>query len=404
MAKLVRPGSDEVGPARVLRVVASLAAREGGPPTVVLGLEHKLGALDIRSSLLSTDAEGRHGRLPVSLGVETSWSGVPVVFNRVHFPKRFRMSVGHVRAVWRHSAEADAIHVHGLYMCSSVAAWLSARMRGIPLIAQPHGVLEPYHRQKSRAVKSTFDGVVGRRILRDSSAIVCASEQEAGSIQALGFVRTVVIEHGVTVEDGNPSAPIGALIEKLGSAPVVLFLGRLAKKKNPDLLVRAWSEAERGSAHLVISGPDDYWPAEHLRQLARSLGVSGSVTLAPAAYGPDKTALLRRANLFALPSDNESFGITIPEAMVAGTPCLVSGSVATSAVVRAADAGVVVDDLDPSSWARHITEVLREPERLATMGRNAARAATARFTWESAAAEYAALYRRVIRTGPATGR
>jgi glycosyltransferase involved in cell wall biosynthesis len=359
-------------------------------------LERELRALEVRSALLSTDADGPADRLKVPTGYPIQWSGAIVHFDRVHAPKRFRMSFGHARTIWRNSRDADAIHVHGLYLCSSVAAWASARHRRIPIIVQPHGVLEPYHRQKSRAVKAAFDSLIGRRILNDSAAIVCASGQEAANIQALGHAQTVVIEHGVDLEDGEPSPATRQVVESIGASQMVLFLGRFAKKKNPDVLIRAWSLARPPDAVLVLSGPDDYWSAEALRELAVKFGVTDSVIVTPPAYGSDKTALLMRADLFALPSDNESFGITIPEAMAASTACLVSVGVATSSTVQAASAGYVVTDLDPQHWADQIAAALGSRERLREMGTNAGRLGSSRFSWKTSAAAYADLYTTCI--------
>jgi glycosyltransferase involved in cell wall biosynthesis len=111
---------------------------------------------------------------------------------------------------------------------------------------------------------------------------------------------------------------------------VLLFLGRLHRKKGCDLLIEAFSQvADRDARlHLVMAGPPQ--PPEWVDQLkgrVRALGLESRVTWPGLLQGDLKWAAFRSAEAFVLPSYQENFGIAVVEALACGTPVLVSKGV-----------------------------------------------------------------------------
>ena len=354
-----------------------------GKELVIRGVQHRIE---------TTDAEGYSARLGASQRESLRWSGVPVCLHRFQRPRRLKTSLGLARHVWALAKEVDVIHVHGLYLFSFVAAVLSARLRRVPYLVQPHGGLEPYHQNKSQKRKVLWDKLIGRWGLKGAYALVCASESEAASIARAGYENTVVIPHGVVRDLAQASVNVQRRIDTWGDGAVVLFLGRLAKKKHPDVLIRAWSLRERRGARLVFVGPDDDWTASELMELAGSLGCGDSVECIGELVGGDKWAVLVRATLFGLPSESENFGIAVPEALSAGTPCLLTDSVASSADVLAAGAGWVLSALDADAWDEALTQALSNSDILDGMSRAALQHSSRRYAWKDVTDAYIALY------------
>lgn len=113
---------------------------------------------------------------------------------------------------------------------------------------------------------------------------------------------------------------------------VVLSLGRLARNKGYDLLIRAFAEVATRSSdarlHLAIGG-DRLEPAEQqilsaCRGLATELGLAERVTFADFVPESDIADLYRAADVFVLSSRYEPFGMTAIEAMACGTPTVVT--------------------------------------------------------------------------------
>jgi glycosyltransferase involved in cell wall biosynthesis len=140
----------------------------------------------------------------------------------------------------------------------------------------------------------------------------------------------------------------GAFRKKLGivaGTKLILFLGRLSTKKSPDLLLRAFAEAQGLLAdkamRLVFAGPDEGGVKTQLDQLARHLGIMERVQFVGPVFGQEKWAAYQDADIYVLPSQNENFGNTAAEAMAAGTPVIVSETCGIAPLL-ANQAGLVV--------------------------------------------------------------
>ena len=96
--------------------------------------------------------------------------------------------------------------------------------------------------------------------------------------------------------------------------------------------------------------------------------------------GSEKALLLQGADLFALTSFSENFGIAALEALAAGTPTLLSTEVALSRTVAEHDLGYVTE-LEVNDIARHLSEALTDLEALQDMGSAARDYVEQNFQW-----------------------
>ena len=133
---------------------------------------------------------------------------------------------------------------------------------------------------------------------------------------------------------------------QLRNKRIILFLGRIHAKKGCDLLIKAFAKVIGSDPvwHLVFAGPDQVgWQAE-LTALAREAGISESITWTGMLSGDMKYGALRAAEVFALPSHQENFGIVVAESLACGTPVLISNKVNIWREVYGDGAGLVDDD------------------------------------------------------------
>jgi glycosyltransferase involved in cell wall biosynthesis len=129
-----------------------------------------------------------------------------------------------------------------------------------------------------------------------------------------------------------------------------LFLGRVAPKKGPDLLLRAiaalqaeglWDPA---TMVLVLAGPASGAYATQLQRLAERLGISSSLHWTGMIQGGQKWGAFQSADAFVLPSHQENFGIAVAEALSCSIPVLLTHPVNIAADIAAAGAGLVEHD------------------------------------------------------------
>jgi D-inositol-3-phosphate glycosyltransferase len=113
------------------------------------------------------------------------------------------------------------------------------------------------------------------------------------------------------------------------SGQLVAFVGRIQPLKAPDVLLRAAAELRRLDGSLadqltiaIVGGPSGSGldRPTALIDLAASLGLADSVRFLPPLAGADLAALYRAADLVAVPSHSESFGLVALEAQASGTP------------------------------------------------------------------------------------
>lgn len=195
------------------------------------------------------------------------------------------------------------------------------------------------------------------RLLREAALIHFTTDQEAAD--ASPYVRNrrrAVVPLGVdpAVYDRLPGRKeFDARYPEAKGRRVVLYFGRLHRKKRLDLAIRAVAVLVREGhdLHLVIAGPDDGVEAQ-CRALAAEQGLLERTTFTGLLVGEAKRLALGSADVFVLPSMSENFGIAVAEAAASGIPLLISRAVNIAAAFDGEEAAVVVTpDLVASSGA-----------------------------------------------------
>ncbi|MBA2559467.1 MAG: glycosyltransferase [Propionibacteriales bacterium] len=377
--------TNSLGVLGVLHVSATVALRDGGPSVVVAELARELPRRGHRAKILTTDLEG-DGRVHDRNATLRTMSDLDVEMFRARGPRRFTVSFGLWRALRTQVTSSDVVHIHGIYTFSSWVAAREARRAGVPYLVQPHGSLEHYHRRKSRAVKSVFDALVGRQMLRQAAGVVCTAESEVRAIADLVPVdRTHIVPLGAAVCAGDLEKPVLR-------DPYVLFLGRVTAKKRVDLLLDAWAEVVRDwHGTLVIAGEGELL-AQMKAQAARALP-PGRVVFLGHVEGALKSWLLRNASAFVLASENENFAISVAESLVAGVPVVVTPQVEMSTVVGRYLAGEIVE-LHAPAIAAGIRRLVCDPDHRSRCAEGA-KAAASELSWANTAAAAEGMYTTV---------
>jgi D-inositol-3-phosphate glycosyltransferase len=132
-----------------------------------------------------------------------------------------------------------------------------------------------------------------------------------------------------------------------------------------------------------------------LIEMAASLGLAGAVRFLP-PQAPDGLAeLYRAADLVAVPSHNESFGLVALEAQACGTPVVAAAVGGLVTAVRDGQSGVLVDGHDPWDWARVLGGLLAAPGAREKMSRGAVEHAR-NFSWDRTACRLLSVYGQAV--------
>jgi len=173
----------------------------------------------------------------------------------------------------------------------------------------------------------------------------------------------------------------------------VLALSTLQPRKNFERLIQAYalmSEALRRDVKLVIAGGRG-WCYDSIFEMVKTLQMGDAVHFSGYVADEDLPALYSLAELFALPSLYEGFGLEPLEAMACGTPVVTSDVSSLPEVVG--DAGLCVDPLDVDRLAEAMELVFADAALRQEMIRKGMKRAR-QFSWEAAAQKLLHLYER----------
>jgi glycosyltransferase involved in cell wall biosynthesis len=387
--------------ARILHLIQSVSPVRGGPSEAVFRMSAALRARGIGSHIVATTDDGA-GVLDVTCGEWSEFRGERIrFFPRWSPPVRALREFGYAPGLttWlrEHAKEYDVVHAHGLFSYATSFGMRAIRQAGDPYISRPLGVLCRWSLQQSRRKKQLFLAAVDRANLNGAAAIHCTAAMEAEEIGDLGLRAPLFVAPlGVDASEA-PEGSKAEMKRALGletDKPLILFLSRWHHKKGIEALLGAAACLPRDSFTLAIAGGGEPDYEASIRRLAGELGLASAI-FPGFVKGSTKWTWLKAADLFALPSQSENFGIVVAEAMAVGAAPLVGPGVALSREVAIASCGWVAEPTS-SAVAAGIAEALANPEECRLRGERAADFAAKNLTWGILADRLAEVYNGIL--------
>lgn len=393
---------------RILNVTQSYAPffEFGGPPVKVRALAEGMAKRGHQVAVLTADwgIEKRVKDSPAGPPLQTGPFGLTQNLNGV--TALYLPTWGHFRAAsWNPAlgrylrarlADFDVVHIYGLYDFLGVRAADECRKRKIPYIVEPIGMFVPIVR--NIRLKRIYHRFWGRKLLAGASTIIATAEQErdeliAGSIDP---AKIRLRRNGVELPAALPArGSFRARLNIPSQYKLVLFLGRLSQKKSPDLLLRAFVRLQQApdmggtQLHLAFVGPDEAGMEARLRGEAQTSGIAGRVHFWGPLGGEAKWQAYRDADVFVLPSQNENFGNTAAESVVAGTPVIVTDKCGVAPLLKDV-AGLVIRH-NEAELTQALSQVLFD-EQLHQKFRDGCALAASTMSWEEPLYEMEMIY------------
>ncbi len=175
-----------------------------------------------------------------------------------------------------------------------------------------------------------------------------------------------------------------------------LFLGRLAKVKNPDYLISAFIKSGIRNKKLVIAGNNDAVP-DYVKSLHELAEGNGDIVFTGAVYGEDKNTLLENCFAFCIPSTSEGLSIALLEAMSFGRICIASDILPNRECLG--ESGVFCKYEDVDDLAEKLNYVNVDHASVAWQEDYNRKRVSENFTWEAIADKYIAYLNGIINNG-----
>jgi glycosyltransferase involved in cell wall biosynthesis len=246
-----------------------------------------------------------------------------------------------------HKLDIDIIHFqvpHFLGAYGLLLGWIWKK----PAVHTYHTLFIKYTHYISlrRSLAEKAVKFISRQFCNRSVRIIAPSPELKNEIAGYGIHPPIdVIPTGIEYEPGRQVRDADRLFRQYRlprDKKRLVFVGRFAKEKNIDLLLEILKELNTPSSRyyllLIGDGPD----RKHIENRITALGIGDSVTIT--GYIPRNMVfdLLQLSDLLVFPSETETQGLVLLEAMAVGTPVVASDAMGAGDVLRDGRGGIPV--------------------------------------------------------------
>lgn len=354
------------------------------------GHDVSIGTLDLipsRRATGSSDAESPV-HAPASLESEAQRRGIEVC----HFPRTWRWDPVPILEISKFCDVRQVDIVHSwLFLDGFYGRLAAAWARRVRSVAAMVGL---------EYEAASFRASVDRAMARWTGALVADSQWMARHMTANGFspARITIVPTGIDVDwllsEQNAA---GLSLEKgriIGDDPMIGAIARLHPVKDLGTFLRACAIISRDmpNARFLIAG--DGPERRALEELAAQLGLTDRIFFAGEVA--DVRSVLRRIDVFALPSLSESCPNALLEAMAFGLPCVATAVGGVPEIIEHGTNGLLCPAGNATELAGSILLLIRDKELRRKVSSQAARTVRERFAVSRLVKSYLRLYRRLV--------
>jgi D-inositol-3-phosphate glycosyltransferase len=308
----------------------------------------------------------------------------------------------------REGVRYDVVHAH--YWLSGWAAHLVKRYWGTPFVQMFHTTAHMKNAVAGVQDKETEERArIEKQLLTLADSIIAANPDErADLVWRMGTPNEKVctIPPGVDLDVFAPRDRVAcrAMLGLRDDEPTVLFCGRVDPIKGIETLLGATAILQdRMAAHpptvLFIGGNIDdrgipVGPLANVEQQTIELGIRDRFRFLGPQPQNELAAFYSAADVVAVPSRYESFGLVAVEAMASGAPVVASRVGGLKFTVDEGVSGLLVPWGDPGALAGALGDILTDPSYRADLAASA-RPSVERFSWQSVATSVMRVYARL---------
>lgn len=294
----------------------------------------------------------------------------------------------------------DIIHTHTPF----TLGWLGLRLGrslGIPVISTNHTYYVEYAHYFPLAPQNvTRSFLVGmmRRYYNRCGGVIVPSTPFSDLLKSYGITRPIyVIPTGNSLETSSDPAAKARIRSEFGvpaEAMVLIYVGRLAREKNLDLLFDVFARVAKKYPDVWLMMVGDGPSLPECRQMARKTGVEERIVFTGRIPREAVAPYYSAGDIFAFPSVTETQGLVLGEALQAGLPCVAVNAGGSAEMLRDGEDSLLCSN-DLADFGGNIERLLTDPQLMDRLSGNAARSAE-RFSPRAMGRSVVEAYRSVI--------
>jgi glycosyltransferase involved in cell wall biosynthesis len=273
-----------------------------------------------------------------------------------------------------------------------------ARHQNVPYINRPLGQLCEWSLQQGKLKKNIYLKLIEKTNIVGAKILHLTAKQEQRELNLLNWnLSSFVLPHGLNmpIKLANARETLHQMLSIPLKTPIILFLSRLHTKKGLDYLIPALSKLHHQDFVFVLAGSGDPEYEAELDRLLQKNNLCDRTYKLGFVEGEKKDICLQGADLYALTSHSENFGVSVLEALASGTPALVTKGVALSELVEKQNLGWVVD-LDVEVISNSIQDFLNNPDIAKQKGNRARQFILENYAWDKIVLKMISIYKGII--------
>ena len=279
--------------------------------------------------------------------------------------------------LWRKN-KPDIVHIatEGPLGWSALQA---AKQLKIPTISSFHTNFHQYSQHYGLGLLTQPIQAYLKHFHNETLATLAPTQKLANELSTHGYRNVSVMARGVDTRQFNPAKRCAKLRQNWGIKKqdvVVLYVGRLAKEKNIDLVIRAFAkiQASKPTAKLVFVGEGPL--QEQLSKQCPQAIFAGS------QRGESLATHYASGDIFLFPSLTETFGNVVPEALASGLALVAYDYAAAAQLIRHTQNGMLATFADETSFVK-LAEQVASDANLLNLCRTQARKSVQHLDWQS---------------------
>ena len=258
----------------------------------------------------------------------------------------------------KYIANYDLIICDGLWQFTNFAVWKMATKYNIKYQVIVHGMLDPWFNTYifKYIKKLLFWLLIQHRVLCDADLVLFTSKEEKNLSKKSNFYfynfKKDILSYPIDKSQYKFSRNNNSFLSKfpkLKQKKIILYLGRIDKKKGLDLLIKAFDTVIKKNnddkkIHLVIAGPYEKSFYIKMINLINDLKLDKFATFTGPLYNKLKWDAFNSCQIFCLPTHQENFGITIAESLSVGKPIITTNKTNIWKILKSYNAGFISND------------------------------------------------------------
>jgi len=302
--------------------------------------------------------------------------------------------------LWKDIKETDLVYLVSVFSPPTPLSIIFCRLFSKPLIISPHGQLGEWSLKSGSRFKKLWLKVFIKPIINKLYWHLTSFEEKRDILELFPSAQTFVVPNGINLGDfpNQNKLKDRSFFNKYAKTEckekrIIVSMGRLHKIKGFDILIDAFDNLikQNHDLLLLIAG-EDFGQKKELEKLINEKKLTNRIYFIGHIAGEEKVNFLSNADVFALSSYYENFGMVYAEAFAAGTPIVASKNTPWEEVEKY-NCGKWVDNT-PRKFAEAIKEILSS--NYEEMGRRGARYVEENFDCDKIASSFKDQIERII--------